>query len=120
VGGDTGGEVGASEEKNGHRVDAADAEARRLGGLGVGLEAPPEALPEVTAPSGDNSDAARGGVTITAAPGDVVAFSSRLWHASGPNRSGQVRRVFYAQFSSRPLTDGSKDPSPISLAVPCG
>ena len=66
VGGDTGGEVGASEEKNGHRVDAADAEARRLGGLGVGLEAPPEALPEVTAPSGDNSDAARGGVTITA------------------------------------------------------
>jgi len=56
----------------------------------------------------------------SAAPGDVVAFSSRLWHASGPNRSGQVRRVFYAQFSSRPLTDGSKDPSPISLAVPCG
>ena len=49
-----------------------------------------------------------------------LAFSSRLWHASGRNHTRRARRVFYAQFSSRPLTDGSKDPNPISLAVPCG
>lgn len=61
-----------------------------------------------------------GGVAVDARPGDVVAFSSRLWHASGRNRSRRPRRVFYAQFSSQPLTDGSRDSTPISLAVPCG
>ena len=58
-------------------------------------------------------------LTVQAMPGDVVAFSSRLWHASGRNRTNASRRVFYAQYSTDPLVNGSKDRTPISLAVPC-
>ncbi|MDG5497469.1 phytanoyl-CoA dioxygenase family protein [Niveispirillum sp. BGYR6] len=39
------------------------------------------------------------GVVIEAKAGSVVAFSSRLLHASGPNHSDQMRRVYLAQYS---------------------
>lgn len=39
------------------------------------------------------------GVLIEAPAGSVVAFSSRLLHASGPNHSDRMRRVYLAQYS---------------------
>jgi ectoine hydroxylase-related dioxygenase (phytanoyl-CoA dioxygenase family) len=39
------------------------------------------------------------GVVIEAKAGDVVAFSSRLLHATGANRTDQPRRVYLAQYS---------------------
>lgn len=39
------------------------------------------------------------GVVIEAPAGSVVAFSSRLLHASGPNHSDRMRRVYLAQYS---------------------
>ena len=86
-----------------------------------GFAEPPGSDADDAAGSDDGEQHDRGaeGVTISAAAGDVCAFSSRLWHASGPNRSCAVRRVFYAQYSAQPLADGSRDPNPISLAVPC-
>lgn len=39
------------------------------------------------------------GVVIEAKAGDVVAFSSRLLHATGANRTDEPRRVYLAQYS---------------------
>ena len=39
------------------------------------------------------------GVAIKAKAGDVVAFSSRLLHATGANRTDKPRRVYLAQYS---------------------
>lgn len=39
--------------------------------------------------------------------GGAVVFSSRLWHCSGPNGTDRVRRVFYAQYSEKPIGDGA-------------
>lgn len=39
------------------------------------------------------------GVTVEAAAGSVVAFSSRLLHATGSNRTSKMRRVYLAQYS---------------------
>ena len=54
--------------------------------------------------------------------GDAVLFSSRLWHCSEPNRSEHDRRVYYAQYSRRPIGSGQgaacPSLSPLSLAVP--
>lgn len=36
-----------------------------------------------------------------------MVFSSRLWHCSGPNATDVQRRVFYAQYSEQPITDGA-------------
>ena len=47
--------------------------------------------------------------------GDGLLFSSTLWHSSESNRSGAVRRAFYAQYSSAPLVARG---SPLALAVP--
>ena len=46
--------------------------------------------------------------------GDVVVFSSRVWHCSEPNSSSTDRRVFYAQFS-RGVLGGAA--SPLGLAI---
>lgn len=47
----------------------------------------------------------RAPVPIRTRCGDVLVFSSKLWHCSGENQSEAVRRVYYAQFSKRPVVD---------------
>lgn len=51
---------------------------------------------------------------ITAAPGDLVVFSSQLLHCSGPNHSVTPRRVFYVQYSPVPIGGNTY---PLSFAV---
>lgn len=58
-----------------------------------------------------------GEVTLAAAAGTGVAFSSRLWHRSGPNRSPDVRPVWYGQYSAVPLQ--TRSDGPLSLAIHC-
>jgi ectoine hydroxylase-related dioxygenase (phytanoyl-CoA dioxygenase family) len=45
------------------------------------------------------------GVVIEAKAGDVVAFSSRLLHATGANRTDAPRRVYLAQYSPEAILD---------------
>ena len=45
------------------------------------------------------------GVPIEVAAGSVVAFSSRLLHATGINRSSNLRRVYLAQYSPEVILD---------------
>ena len=45
------------------------------------------------------------GVTLEARAGDVVAFSSRLLHATGANRTDRPRRVYLAQYSPEAILD---------------
>jgi len=52
-------------------------------------------------------------VDVCAEAGDAVLFSSRLWHCSGPNRTGADRRVYYGQYS-RGAIGGD---APLCLAV---
>lgn len=47
----------------------------------------------------------RRALRIDARAGDVVAFSSLLLHASGPNRSDRWRRVYLAQYTPEPMLD---------------
>jgi ectoine hydroxylase-related dioxygenase (phytanoyl-CoA dioxygenase family) len=49
--------------------------------------------------------------------GSIACFSSRLFHRSGPNTTGRMRRVYVAQYSADPILseDGSQ---PRSLAEP--
>lgn len=47
------------------------------------------------------------GTLLEVPAGGAVVFSSRLWHCSGPNGTDRARRVFYAQFSEEPITDGA-------------
>lgn len=44
-------------------------------------------------------DGADQGVVVEAPAGSVVAFSSLLLHASGPNHTNQMRRAYLAQYS---------------------
>jgi ectoine hydroxylase-related dioxygenase (phytanoyl-CoA dioxygenase family) len=48
-----------------------------------------------------------GGVMVEAPAGSVVAFSSRLLHASGANRTNTLRRVYLAQYTPQPLLDSA-------------
>ncbi len=45
------------------------------------------------------------GIAIEARAGDVVAFSSRLLHAAGANRTDRPRRVYLAQYSPEAILD---------------
>jgi ectoine hydroxylase-related dioxygenase (phytanoyl-CoA dioxygenase family) len=45
------------------------------------------------------------GQAIEAAAGDVVAFSSRLLHATGANRTSALRRVYLAQYTPEAVLD---------------
>lgn len=45
------------------------------------------------------------GVVVEAKAGDVVAFSSRLLHATGANRTERPRRVYLAQYSPEAILD---------------
>ena len=49
-------------------------------------------------------------------PGSVVFFSSNLWHSSSINSSDNIRRVYYAQYSSTPIQIHHL---PLCNAVPC-
>lgn len=71
-----------------------------------------------TLPQSDDGGGSRGGspstsacpsssLSIAAAPGSAVVFSSLLWHCSGPNLSASPRRVIYAQYSRRVITSTS-------------
>ena len=65
---------------------------------------------------GAAGDADDEGVPLVLRAGDVVAFSSRLWHRSGANTSARPRRAFYAQYSFDPITMGG---APLRLAILC-
>jgi|MDSY01.1.fsa_nt_gb hypothetical protein len=65
----------------------------RLDGIGGAARAPSE---------GESA-----AVVLDAKAGTAILFSSRLWHASGANRTSSTRRVFYAQFSASPITASS-------------
>ena len=43
------------------------------------------------------------GVVVEANPGDVVIFSSTLFHTSGFNMTEKERRVFYCNYSVNPV-----------------
>lgn len=43
------------------------------------------------------------GIPINVPTGSIVAFSSTLFHRSGPNRTGQMRRVYLPQYSAEPI-----------------
>ena len=45
------------------------------------------------------------GVVVEAKAGDVVAFSSRLLHATGSNRTSRMRRVYLAQYSAEAIVN---------------
>jgi len=44
-------------------------------------------------------------VTVEVPAGSIVAFSSRLLHASGANRTDQLRRVYLAQYTPEAMLD---------------
>ena len=44
------------------------------------------------------------GVVVEAKPGDVVIFSSTLFHTSGFNTRNEERRVFYCNYSLNPVS----------------
>jgi ectoine hydroxylase-related dioxygenase (phytanoyl-CoA dioxygenase family) len=43
------------------------------------------------------------GDPVTVAAGSIACFSSTLFHRSGPNTSGRMRRVYVAQYSAQPI-----------------
>ncbi|MDO9489580.1 MAG: phytanoyl-CoA dioxygenase family protein [Sphingomonadaceae bacterium] len=45
------------------------------------------------------------GVTVEAPAGSVVAFSSRMLHATGANRTDRPRRVYLAQYTPEAMLD---------------
>lgn len=44
-------------------------------------------------------------ITVEAKAGDIVAFSSRLLHATGSNQTDRMRRVYLAQYSPEAIVD---------------
>ncbi|KAG5185502.1 hypothetical protein JKP88DRAFT_268312 [Tribonema minus] len=68
------------------------------------------------APEQDGAAADAEAVALPVRAGDAVAFTSDLWHCSGPNVTRRARRAFYAQYSAAPIMAGG---SPLSFAVPC-
>ena len=78
------------------------------------------------------------GKTLYINKGSIVLFSSNEWHCSGPNKSACPRRVFYAQYSTSPITmpsarrgtiadiskhqgfmDENESKHPLCFAIPC-
>jgi ectoine hydroxylase-related dioxygenase (phytanoyl-CoA dioxygenase family) len=45
------------------------------------------------------------GVTVEVPAGSVVAFSSLVLHATGPNATPHMRRVYLAQYTAEPMLD---------------
>ena len=50
--------------------------------------------------STDPPDETEEGIALNMEPGDILIFSSFLWHRSSPNTSSEVRRVLMPQFST--------------------
>jgi len=46
-----------------------------------------------------------GAITVEAAAGSIVAFSSLLLHATGANTTSKMRRVYLAQYTAEPMID---------------
>jgi hypothetical protein len=44
-------------------------------------------------------------ITVTAAAGSILALSSRLLHATGPNREANLRRVYLAQYTTEVMVN---------------
>lgn len=42
-------------------------------------------------------------ITVAAEAGSVVAFSSRVLHSTGPNRTSRLRRVYLAQYTAEAM-----------------
>lgn len=72
-----------------------------------------------------------GGKALEVPAGSLVLFGYDLYHCSGRNLSDRHRRVFYAQYSQRPITatspgvaaakqPGHRQQTPLNFAVPCG
>jgi ectoine hydroxylase-related dioxygenase (phytanoyl-CoA dioxygenase family) len=57
------------------------------------------------------------GDPLTVPAGSIVAFSSTLFHRTGPNTTGQPRRVYIAQYTSEPLLSHDRT-RPRHLAEP--
>ena len=57
------------------------------------------------------------GDPVVVRAGSVVCFSSTVFHRSGPNLTGQMRRVYVAQYSAGPLLD-EEGAGPYHLAEP--
>jgi len=49
--------------------------------------------------------------------GSIACFSSTVFHRSGPNTTGRMRRAYVAQYSARPILDEAGS-GPRHLAVP--
>jgi ectoine hydroxylase-related dioxygenase (phytanoyl-CoA dioxygenase family) len=49
--------------------------------------------------------------------GSVAAFSSSVFHRSGPNTTGRARRTYVAQYSTHPILNEAGT-APRHLAVP--
>lgn len=49
--------------------------------------------------------------------GDIVLFSSRLWHCSHINKSSSARRVLYAQYSNGVVAAGPSSSAPLCMAI---
>jgi len=56
--------------------------------------------------------------TIGLRAGDLLLFSSTIWHASEPNASSAVRRAYYAQYSPCVVGGSAHSGAPLALAVP--
>jgi ectoine hydroxylase-related dioxygenase (phytanoyl-CoA dioxygenase family) len=50
------------------------------------------------------------GIPVRVAAGSIAVFSSVVFHRSGPNRTGQLRRAYISQYSSEVIMtkDGSR------------
>jgi ectoine hydroxylase-related dioxygenase (phytanoyl-CoA dioxygenase family) len=72
----------------------------RAGSRDVVAHHPIEGTTELVGDVGDDP-----GDAVTAPAGSVVAFSSTVFHRTGPNTTRRPRRVFIAQYSSEPILD---------------
>lgn len=57
------------------------------------------------------------GDPLVLSAGDIACFSSTVFHRSGPNTTGRIRRAFVAQYSAQPILDEDGS-GPRHLAVP--
>jgi ectoine hydroxylase-related dioxygenase (phytanoyl-CoA dioxygenase family) len=57
------------------------------------------------------------GDPVVVPAGSIACFSSTLFHRSGPNSSGQMRRVYLAQYSTEPILSEDRS-GPRHLAEP--
>jgi ectoine hydroxylase-related dioxygenase (phytanoyl-CoA dioxygenase family) len=72
----------------------------RAGSRSVVPHRPEEGTSELVGYAGDDP-----GDAVIAPAGSVAAFSSTLFHRTGPNTTDRPRRVFIAQYSAEPILD---------------